>query len=434
MKSLNMKDDVVIQTEGLYKKFCRNLKRSMYYGTVDIMRSMLRIPYDTGKLRKTEFWALEDINFSLSKGESLGIIGLNGSGKSTLLRMITGIYPPDSGRIFIKGEVSSLIAVGAGFHPHMTGRENIYLNGAILGMSKKEINDRFNDIVDFADIAEFMDAPVSTYSSGMYVRLGFAIAIHSDPDIMLIDEVLSVGDLSFQNKCLRKINDLKRNNKSIIFVSHAMDSVRLVCDRIILLDHGKMIFNGNTDDAIMLYNSRVRDVKLEKFIEENEKNRELNVRADFIEFLGTGIIDNGNNVTKKIQYGENFKVYMDFKATSDIEYPAVAIGIKDERAFNIVYAYNLNYKEVKIPPFQKGQSYRVIVEFKNPNIKPGVYGFNSLITNEKTEELYLHILSKSNDGFRIEDNNNFFIVDGNMYPMGAVIELKSEWSCERINL
>ena len=427
-----MKDDTVIQAEGLYKKFCRNLKRSMYYGTIDIMRSMLGVSCNTGKLRKTEFWALEDINFSLSKGESLGIIGLNGSGKSTLLRMITGIYPPDSGRIFIKGKIGSLIAVGAGFHPYMTGRENIYLNGAILGMTRKEIDERFDDIVNFADLAEFMDAPVSTYSSGMYVRLGFTIAIHSDPDIMLIDEVLSVGDLSFQNKCLRKIYDLKRKNKSIIFVSHAMDSVRLVCDRIILLDHGKMIFNGNTDDAIMLYNSRVRDVKLEKFIEEKEKNKEFNERADFIEFLGTGIIDKNNNITKKIQYGENFKVYMDFKTIGDIEYPAVAIGIKDERAFNIVYAYNLNYKEIKIPPFQKGKSYRIIVEFENPNIKPGVYGFNSAILNEKTEELYLHILSKTSDGFRIEDNNEFFIVDGNMYPMNAVIELKTKWNCERI--
>jgi len=427
-----MQDDVAIQAERLYKKFCRNLKRSMYYGTIDIGRSMLGVPYSTDTLRATEFWALQDINFSLSKGESLGIIGLNGSGKSTLLRMLTGIYPPDSGTISIKGKISSLIAVGAGFHPHMTGRENIYLNGAILGMSRKKIDERFDDIVKFADLAEFMDAPVSTYSSGMYVRLGFAIAVHSDPDIMLIDEVLSVGDLSFQNKCLRKIYDLKRNNKSIIFVSHAMDSVRLICDRIILLDHGKMIFNGNTDEAIMLYNSRIRDIKLDAFVDENKKDHGFNARADSIEFLGTGIMDKNGTVTKKIRFGENFKVYMDFKADDDIEHPAVAIGIKDERAFNIVYAYNLNYNEIKIPPFQKGRSYRIVVEFENPNIKPGVYGFNSVILNAKTEELYLHILSKASDGFRIEDNNEFFTIDGNVYPMNAVIELKSKWSCDVI--
>lgn len=427
-----MQDNVVIQAEGLYKKFCRNLKWSMYYGTIDIMRSMLGIPYATDTLRKNEFWALENISFSLSKGESLGIIGINGSGKSTLLRMLTGIYPPDSGKISINGKVNSLIAVGAGFHPHMTGRENIYLNGSILGMTRREIEERFDEIVSFADIAECMDAPVSTYSSGTYVRLGFAIAIHCDPDIMLIDEVLSVGDLSFQNKCLRKIYDLKRNNKSIIFVSHAMDTVRLVCDRIVILDHGKMIFNGNTDDAIMLYNSRVREIKLNNFVKEKEK-QEFNARADSIEFLGTGIMDKNGKITNKLQYGENFKVYLDFKADGDIEHPAVAIGIKDDRAFNIVYAYNLNYKEVKIPPFKKGVSYRIIVEFENPNIKPGVYGFNSVIINEKTEELYLHILSKTNDGFRIEDNNEFFVVDGNMYPMNAVIELKSKWSCEVIN-
>lgn len=426
--------EIVIQVENLYKKFCRSLKRSMLYGSLDITRSMVSIPYNRGKLRSKEFWALKNINLELRRGESLGIIGINGSGKSTLLRLITGIYPPDKGKITVRGRLGSLIAVGAGFHPHMTGKENIYLNGTILGMSKKEINTKLDEIVDFADIGEFLDAPVSTYSSGMYVRLGFAIAINSDPDIMLVDEVLSVGDLSFQNKCLRKIYDMKRNQKSIMFVSHAMDSVRLVCDRIILLDHGEIIYAGDTDEAIMKYYSLTREIKLKSIEDENAlAQKKYNIRSDIIEFIRIGILDNNNEITKKVNYGEDINVFFEFYAKEDIEFPAVAIGIKDDRSFNIVYAYNLNYKWVKIPSFKKDNKYRVNVIFKKPNIKPGVYGFNSVILNAKTEELYLHILNKKSEGFQILSPTTNLIINGDMYPMNAVIELESDWIINKIN-
>jgi lipopolysaccharide transport system ATP-binding protein len=193
---------------------------------------MFGIQVKTYCLRKDEFWALDNISFNLKKGESLGIIGVNGSGKSTLLRLITGIFPPDMGRIAIRGKVGALIAVGAGFHPHMTGRENIYLNGTILGMTRKELNEKMDEIISFADIGDFLDAPVNTYSSGMRVRLGFAIAVHCEPDILLVDEILSVGDLAFRNKSMRKMAEFREKANALIFISHNLEQVRNLCSKV----------------------------------------------------------------------------------------------------------------------------------------------------------------------------------------------------------
>lgn len=262
-----LNNDVVLRVENLSKKFCRTLKRSIFYGTVDIARSMLGLHCKTWELRRDEFWALNDISFELHKGETLGIIGVNGSGKSTLLRLITGIFPPDKGKIYHIGRVGALIAVGAGFHPHMTGRENIYLNGTILGMSRKEIDAKFNDIADFADIGDFLEAPVSTYSSGMTVRLGFAIAIHCEPDVLLVDEILAVGDVGFQLKCFNIIGELKRNGTSIIIVSHNLHLMATYCDRIILMDKGRSIYLGDIDKAISTYKSRIASLQSEGEIE-----------------------------------------------------------------------------------------------------------------------------------------------------------------------
>ena len=240
--------ETLIKVEGLSKKFTRDLKRGLLYGTADTARSMLGINYKTDYLRKKEFWALQDINFELKRGEVLGLIGRNGCGKSTLLRLLTGIFPPDKGKITMKGRVGALIAVGAGFHPHMSGRENVYLNGTLLGMNRHEIKKRFEEIVEFAEIGEFIDAPVATYSSGMRVRLGFAIAAHIEPDILLIDEVLAVGDVGFRIKSLNKISDLLEKC-AVIFVSHTMPHVAKISTKAIILKDGKISehsFNVNS--------------------------------------------------------------------------------------------------------------------------------------------------------------------------------------------
>jgi len=216
-----MGDKVAIKVEKVSKKYCKSLKRSMLYGIKDIARNTLGQSSHSHRLRKQEFWAVDDVSFEVKKGETLGIIGPNGAGKTTLLKMLNGIFWPDKGKITIKGRVGALIAVGAGFHPMLSGRENIYINGAILGMTKKDVDAKFDDIVEFADIGDFLDTPVKFYSSGMFVRLGFAVAIHCEPDILLVDEVLAVGDRNFQIKCFRKMHELKKKEDvSIVLVSH----------------------------------------------------------------------------------------------------------------------------------------------------------------------------------------------------------------------
>ena len=201
---------------------------------------------------QTVFWALKDVSFAIDKGESVGIIGRNGAGKSTLLQVLTGIYLPDLGRVESHGRIG-LLQIGTGFHPELNGRENIYLNGAILGLKKREIDTLFDSIITFAEVEQFIDEPVKNYSSGMRARLGFSIASHAKPDIMLIDEVLSVGDEVFKVKCLKKIEELKTSGITIVFVSHSMNFVKKICDRGICLSQGQVVFEGSSSDATDYY-------------------------------------------------------------------------------------------------------------------------------------------------------------------------------------
>jgi ABC-2 type transport system ATP-binding protein len=196
------------------------------------------------------FTAVDDVTFDIEQGESVGLMGLNGSGKSTLLKMINGTMRPDSGEVLARGRIAGLIATGAGFHPQLSGRENIYLNGAIMGMTEKETSRRYDEIVEFADIGKFLEAPVGTYSSGMYARLGFSVAVHVDSDIFLADEVLAVGDKPFKRKCMEKMEEIRQSGVTIVYVSHAAASVARMCDRVIVLESGKKGFDGPTLDGI----------------------------------------------------------------------------------------------------------------------------------------------------------------------------------------
>jgi len=205
--------------------------------------------------RSDEFWALQDVSFHVARGETLGIIGHNGAGKSTILKLLSGVTTPTSGEMRIQGRLSALIEVGSGFHPELTGRENVFLSGSILGMRRREIAAKLERIIDFAGVREFIDTPVKHYSSGMYVRLGFSIAAHLEPDILLLDEVLAVGDAAFQVKCLDRINELHRQGRTIVFISHDLASVERLCGRVLLLSHGRIIANGSARDVIEEYES-----------------------------------------------------------------------------------------------------------------------------------------------------------------------------------
>ena len=247
-----MPDQTLLTVEKVGKKFCRSLKRSMQYGMLDLFRELTGKKDGNRILRTDEFHALRDISFELKKGDCLGVIGPNGSGKSTLLKLINGIYRPDAGRILVNGTVGALIEVGSGFHPMLTGRENIYLNGAVLGMSRELIEERLDDIIEFSGLDEFIDMQVKYYSSGMNIRLGFAIAIQMEPDILIIDEILSVGDIRFKARCINTVLEMMQDSATI-FVSHNMTDVSRICNRIICLDRGREIYSGAGSKPITIY-------------------------------------------------------------------------------------------------------------------------------------------------------------------------------------
>ena len=275
----------MIKVEGLSKKFCRSLKKSMWYGMQDIGSELLGKRHGMdGVLRQDEFWAVKEIGFELKRGECLGLIGHNGAGKTTLLRMLNGLIRPDQGRIEMRGKVGALIALGAGFNPILTGRENIYVNAAVLGMSKQYVDSKIDEIIDFAEIRDFINSPVQTYSSGMNVRLGFAIAaVLIEPDILFLDEVLAVGDISFVIKCLNTVR-LMTNKSAVVFVSHNMQQISRFCTRVMVMDHGHVLLDSpNPAAGIDQYYGLV-------------KHKQQTSGTGEAEILGVELIVNNQNV------------------------------------------------------------------------------------------------------------------------------------------
>jgi lipopolysaccharide transport system ATP-binding protein len=239
--------DPVIKIDGVSKRF------KIYQGRMYSLKE--RLLY-WGQQKSEDFWAVKDIHLSIPKGSTVGLIGRNGSGKSTLLKLISRILYPTTGEIKVRGKMSTLLELGAGFHPDFTGRENIYLNASILGFSKKDIDHKLEEIIDFSELRDFIDTPVRNYSSGMYMRLGFSVAIHVNPDILLIDEILAVGDYEFQQKCMSRILQFKAEGKTIIFVSHSSDQVKHLCDIAVWLENGSIKLQGPASEVIALYENR----------------------------------------------------------------------------------------------------------------------------------------------------------------------------------
>ena len=320
--------EIAIRVDHVSKKYCKSLKRSMLYGVTDIGRNTVGLSSHSDNLRKSEFWAVDDVSFEVKKGETLGLIGPNGSGKTTLLKMLNGIFWPDKGKITIKGRVGALIEVGAGFHPMLTGRENVYINAAILGMTKEEVDEKFDDIVEFADIGDFLDTPVKFYSSGMFVRLGFAVAVHCEPDILLVDEVLAVGDMSFQRRCLNKLKELQEKGTTIVFVSHNLTAVQSVCSNVLWMERGIMKQLGNTQQVINDYVDKTNkeiiafttnaDVSSERF-------GSGEIQIDSVRLLHDGKENNSFNI------GDSMCVEISYRAFRRIKEPIFWIAICDKQ-------------------------------------------------------------------------------------------------------
>jgi lipopolysaccharide transport system ATP-binding protein len=256
---------------------------------------------------KKEFWAVKDVSFKIHRGESVGVIGHNGAGKSTILKLLSSITAPSKGEIRINGRLAALLEVGSGFHPELTGRENVYLCGSILGMRRNEISAKLEDIIDFAEVRQFIDVPVKRYSSGMYVRLGFAIAAHLDPDVLLLDEVLAVGDSAFQDKCVARILALQNAGKTIVFISHDLSAVERICSRVLLMKAGELIGDGRTSEMIAKYQESTA------FNPSQIHQRDLGM-ARVAEIIGIRFMDSEGNPTSRFRAGHPLRVRMTYSA------------------------------------------------------------------------------------------------------------------------
>lgn len=252
-----------IRVEGLWKEYTVGTRAAIGGTLYDLLAKVMKGQFgskpkhDADLSRSGQFWALKDVNFQIAPGEVVGVVGRNGAGKSTLLKVLSRITPPTKGSVEVRGRLASLLEVGTGFHPELTGRDNIYLNGAILGMKRNELDRRLEEIIDFAEISAFIDTPVKRYSSGMYVRLAFAVAAHLEPDILIIDEVLAVGDAAFQKKCLGKMEDVsKRQGRTVVFVSHNMAMISSLCQHGLLLDQGQLVAQGTASEVVLTYGGR----------------------------------------------------------------------------------------------------------------------------------------------------------------------------------
>lgn len=369
--------------------------------------------------------ALDGVNFKVHEGTTFGVIGENGSGKSTLLKIITGIAKPTSGRVSVQGKVAALIELGAGFHPEITGRENVFINGIMLGLSKKEIAAKFDDIIRFAQLEDFIDAPVKTYSSGMYMRLGFSIAINVNPDVLLIDEVLAVGDASFVPKCLDRIDDFRRRNKTILFVSHDLSTIEKICDQVLWLKEGKMQMIAEPKRAIDAYLQDIAEMQEEEFefrqkaiegeVEKEEKvedTREGRWGKKEIEITKVRMKNLEGKEKHVFSPDEGMQIEIDVKAKLRIKDFVFGIGIFNSQGINC-YGTNTNSEEFE--PLSIDGNGKVICRIEKLNLINGTY--------------YLDVAVHKKDGYPYDYHRNMYtFMISSLYKDVGVFRPEHSWS------
>lgn len=370
-------------------------------------------------------WALKDIDLSIKEGEVLGIIGKNGAGKSTLLKILSQVTTPTRGQVKIKGRIASLLEVGTGFHPELTGRENIFLNGAILGMKKPEIRAKLDEIIEFSGCAKYVDTPIKRYSSGMMVRLGFAVAAHLEPEILVVDEVLAVGDADFQKKCIGKMKDVSREGRTILFVSHNMASVRNLCSRGIVMDKGQVVFRGNVEESISKYLTLNNNIETKVTTNIPESTSLYNTGN--AKFKEVKIFNDTEKVTNEFHFREKIKVVLTVQVSKDMENMTFILGVVSK--FGEIVAFGISKNETfEVENLTKG-TYEV--EFVLPaDLMPGDYALSFGLTNFYTGEsmdyveyFYPFNISKETKDHKLE------------YPWQTIngyVELKNNWTIKKI--
>lgn len=364
-----MSGDVAITVENVSKRFRIYHERNQSLKAA-IMRGRREV-YE-------EFWALRDVGFEIPASSTFGLVGDNGSGKSTLLKCIAGILTPDAGSIASRGRMAALLEVGSGFHPELSGRDNVYLNGSILGMSKREIDRKFEGIVDFSGVEQFIDQPVKNYSSGMYVRLGFSVAINVDPEILLVDEVLAVGDAAFQEKCAQKFAEFSREGRTVVVVSHSMSSLRSMCDTVAWLDHGRLMESGEAKPILERYlDSTRQDVRTDTDGKVRWGSGEAEI--DTVELVRDG------EVLDTVRTGESVVIRVRYKARERLEQPVFGLAIESHDG---VYLWANNTRDAghAIDAIEGSG----VVECRIPNVvlQPGNFQITASIVDRTTTHVY----------------------------------------------
>ena len=353
-----------------------------------------------------EFWALKDVSFDVQPGEVVGIIGRNGAGKSTLLKLLTRITEPTSGEIVINGRVSSLLEVGTGFHPELTGRENIYMNGTMLGMKKREIDAKFDEIAAFSEIEKFIDTPVKRYSSGMYVRLAFAVAAHLDPEILLVDEVLAVGDVAFQGKCLGKMKDVAGEGRTVLFVSHNMPAVANLCSKAVLLENGSVAHMGKTAAVVDEYLHAGRQRSLIDLRDRTDRSGRGRIRL-----VGVRMLDGAGRERSHLQSGADLSIELMYRSTGveRLGVVSVALNVCDKSGNIIFSCWNDLSGDVLRELNPQG---RLVCDIPKVPLPPGVYGLNvALVVNKDLED-------------KISDVATMAIDEGDFFGTGKIVGVK----------
>ena len=442
--------DWSIRSEGLSKKFGLSLQQSMAHGTRDMWRALLGRKPDPAALRPGEFWAVRDVSFELKRGQSLGIMGVNGSGKTTLLRILNGTFRPDKGKVTLRGRVGSLIAAGAGFSPMLSGRENIFVNGALLGLSHQEIAAKLDEIIYFSDLGPFIDMPVRHYSSGMFVRLGFAIAATAEPDILLVDEILAVGDIAFQKKCYDYLHRLKSRGTSLILVSHSIGAIWAVCDVGIFMHKGSATELSSVEDMIRAYES-INNQADEGASLIGGAASDNEVSATTISQGGSASSAEEADTSLARSYGHrrggDGSAEVDSVRVLDLEgRPCRSLSFRqgfilecdvilNRSLNNVIVRYTIDARQYKyicvldnieqgtsLPQLPAGR-FRVRYTIARPNLRPGAYAINMAIV-EKDAAVHLFYWFAS-ARFRIDPpTDTFLYADEN-----AIVHLDAKVSC-----
>lgn len=381
--------ETVLKIENVGKKYI--LRQKAPYPVGGTKSERLKYNLSLNKTVSEDFWALKGINLEVKKGERVGIVGRNGAGKSTLLKLISRITEPTEGRIEYEGTVAAMLEIGTGFNPELTGRENVYLNGAILGMSREEIDAKYDEIVDFSEIGRFIDTPVKKYSSGMMVRLAFAVASTLNPDILIIDEVLSVGDMRFRAKCLNRMSDIANDGKTILCVSHMMNVIRNLCDRAIVLEDGRIVHDGDVEEAIRLYNGKSEGFKAGHY-EYSIKNRVKGYKCDRLVIKSLDIVGNTDSVYK---WNEPISFKFNVDAFTDEENIGMRLRFLRDDGVPVATAFIEPFAN-----FKSGSRGDVFVTVEKHNLAPGNYRCSITLVKGRPYDIYNNIDS-INDAFFI---------------------------------